>query len=138
MRNINETFKLISKYLGVSEVEKKQLGEVFTPFQLINEMLDTLPDKVWVDPKLKWLDPANGVGNFPAVVVQRLMVGLKSFEPNHEKRYRHILENMIYVCDISPKNMFLYLEIFDLNHEYNMNYYRGSFLDAGFDKKMES
>lgn len=132
MRNIEEIFSLINQYLGVSEVEKKQNGEVFTPFKLINEMLDTLPKEVWSNPDLKWLDPANGIGNFPAVVIQRLMVGLKDWEPNEEKRYKHIIENMIYVCDISPKNMFLYLNIFDPNNEYEMNYHRGSFLEDDF------
>jgi site-specific DNA-methyltransferase (adenine-specific) len=135
MRNIEEIFNQISMYLGVSEVEKKQNGEVFTPFELINEMLDTLPIEVWGNPNLKWFDPSNGVGNFPAVIVQRLMLGLKEWESDDKKRYKHILENMIYVCDLSSKNMFLYLNIFDPNNEYNMNYFRGSFLSEEFDKK---
>ena len=137
MRNIEEIFDLIHQYLGVSEVEKKINGEVFTPFELINEMLDTLPKEVWFNPNLKWLDPANGIGNFPAVIIQRLMGGLTDFEPNPEKRYKHILENMIYVCDISSKNMFLYLNIFDPNNEYKMNYFKGSFLSDEFDNHMK-
>jgi len=137
VRNIQDIFNFINQYLGVSEVEKKQNGEVFTPFELINEMLDTLPEEVWSNPDLKWLDPANGVGNFPAVVLERLMVGLKDWEPNEEKRYKHIIENMIYVCDISPKNMFLYLNIFDPNDEYDMNYHRGSFLEDDFSDVMK-
>lgn len=138
MRNIEEIFKLIHQYLGVSEVEKKINGEVFTPFELINEMLDMLPKDVWVNPNLKWLDPANGVGNFPAVIIQRLMSGLVDFEANPQKRYKHILENMIYICDISSKNMFLYLNIFDPNNEYKMNYFKGSFLSEEFDNHMKT
>ena len=138
VRKKEDIFNLIDKYLGVSEVEKKQLGEVFTPFALINEMLDTLPVEVWSNPNLKWLDPANGVGNFPAVVVERLMEGLKSWESDEEKRYKHILENMVYVCDISPKNMFIYLNIFDPDNKYKMNYHRGSFLDENFSEVMKN
>lgn len=137
VQNIQEIFNFINQYLGISEVEKKQFGEVFTPFSLINEMLDTLPNEVWSNPNLKWLDPANGVGNFPAVVVERLMRGLSEWEKDDEKRYKHIIENMIYVVDISPKNMFLYLNIFDPNDEYDMNEHRGSFLDEEFDRKMQ-
>lgn len=137
MRNIDEVFGLIHQYLGVSEVEKKINGEVFTPFELINEMLDTLPKEVWSNPNLKWLDPANGIGNFPAVIIQRLMSGLVGFEPDPSKRYKHILENMIYICDISSKNMFLYLNIFDPYNEYKMNYFKGSFLSDEFDKHMK-
>ena len=137
MINIEKVYSQIDSYLGISEIEKKKNGEVFTPFGLINEMLDTLPVEVWSNPDLKWLDPANGIGNFPAVVIQRLMIGLKDWEKDEENRYKHIIENMIYVCDISPKNMFLYLNIFDPNHEYKMNYFRGSFLDEGFDKHMK-
>jgi site-specific DNA-methyltransferase (adenine-specific) len=138
MKSIEEIFNQINMYLGVSEVEKKQNGEVFTPFELINEMLNTLPIGVWSNPNLKWFDPANGVGNFPAIIIQRLMVGLKEWEPNDKKRYKHILEKMIYVCDISSKNMFLYLNIFDPNNEYNMNYFKGSFLTKEFDDYMKN
>lgn len=130
MRNINQ-------YLGVSEVEKKQNGEVFTPFELISEMLDTLPKDVWTNPNLKWLDSCTGVGNFIAIVLKRLMEGLKDWEPNEKKRYKHIMENMIYVCELTPKNMLLYLNIFDPNNEYDMKYHRGSFLDEGFNNKMK-
>lgn len=135
---IEKAIDLIGAYLKPSKTEKKNLGEVFTPFELINQMLDKLPQEVWSDPNLKWLDPANGIGNFPAVVVQRLMVGLKDWEANDERRLKHILEKMLYVCDIQPKNMFLYLQIFDNQNQYQMNYYRGSFLDKDFDKHMKT
>lgn len=87
MENLDKTIEEIHKYLGVSEVEKKSKGEVFTPFKLINEMLDTLPIEVWNNPNLKWLDPANGIGNFPVIVVQRLMEGLKDIFTDKELRY---------------------------------------------------
>ena len=58
------------------------------------------------------------------------MVGLKDIIKDDNERYKHILKNQIYICDISSKNMFLYLNIFDPNNEYKdiMNYHRGSFL----------
>ena len=53
--------------------KKKNFGEVFTPKDLIEEMLDKLPQSVWIDEKLTWLDPAAGMGNFHECVFGRLM-----------------------------------------------------------------
>jgi hypothetical protein len=100
-------------------------------------MLDKLPKEVWRNPNLKWLDPANGIGNFPVIIVRNLMEGLKEWEPDSELRLKHILENMLYVCELQSKNMFIYLQLFDSENKYKMNFYRGSFLDDGFDKHMK-
>lgn len=136
--NLDKTVELINTYLGVSEIEKKKLGEVFTPFKLIDEMLDTLPVEVWNNPDLKWGDFANGISNFPIKVIQRLMVGLKDFEPDDELRYKHIIENMIYMCDIQPKNNFITTQLLGGidKKKFNLNLYGGSFLEEGFDKHM--
>jgi hypothetical protein len=65
------------------------------------------------------------------------MVGLKEWEPDDEKRYKHIVENMIYVCELQPKNMFLYMCAIDPFDTYKLNIYTGSFLEEGFDKHMK-
>ena len=65
------------------------------------------------------------------------MNGLKDWEPDDEKRYKHIVENMIYVCEIQPKNMFLYMCAVDPFDKYKLNIYTGSFLEAGFDKHIK-
>ena len=51
---------------------KQTFGEVFTPFHLIESMLDTLPATIWKNPRLLWLDPANGTGHFMMSVYCRL------------------------------------------------------------------
>jgi site-specific DNA-methyltransferase (adenine-specific) len=137
MHSKKQIFELIDSYLGIDEVSKKQKGEVFTPFSLINEMLDTLPKEVWSNPNLKFGDFANGVGNFPAVILSRLMDGLKSWETNSLKRYKHIMENMIYTCDIENKNTWLYMNIFDPENKLKLNHYQGSFLEEDFDNHMK-
>ena len=86
----------IEQYLSVREEEKNKHGEVFTPVELIEEMLDKLPKSVWTNPDLKWLDPANGIGNYPMVAYQKLMKSLERWEPNEKKRSKHIIENMLY------------------------------------------
>lgn len=102
----------IKQYLPVREKEKNKYGEVFTPTTLINEMLDKLPNTVWSNPELKWLDPANGIGNFPMVAYQKLMIGLTSWESNKDKRSNHIIENMLYMVEINPNNVTISKEIF--------------------------
>ena len=134
--HIKAVVKMLREYVKVSDVEVKKFGEIMTPIELVEEMLDTLPSTVWMSPNLKWLDPCNGVGTFISVVVQRLMKGLEWTIPNEEDRYKHIMENMIYVCELQPKNIFLYMYAFDPENKYAMNIYNGSFLESGFNKHM--
>ena len=63
----------IEKYLPVREDKKNKNGEVFTPVDLIRDMVENLPPSVWTNPSLKWLDPANGIGNFPMLVYEKLL-----------------------------------------------------------------
>jgi len=136
MKHIKEVVKMLREYVEVSDTEVKTMGEVMTPISLVEEMLDTLPDTVWSNPNLTWLDPCNGVGTFVSIIVERLMKGLSTFEPDEKKRYKHIMENMIYVCELQSKNVFLYMYAFDPKNEYDLNIYNGSYLDDGFDRHM--
>ena len=71
------------------------------------------------------------------MVIYKLMIGLAEWEPDAEKRYKHIVENMIYVCELQPKNMFLYMCAVDPFDTYKLNIYTGSFLEPEFDKHMK-
>lgn len=53
-----------------SEERIKQNGEVFTPRQLVDEILDKLPPEVW-QPNKTFLDPSCGDGNFLVRVLDR-------------------------------------------------------------------
>jgi len=101
--NPKELLELITECLKPKDIEKKQFGEVFTPLKLINEMLDKLPIEVWYNKKLKWLDPATGMGNFQIVVYLRLMDSLKEVIIDEKERKKHILENMLYMCELNKK-----------------------------------
>ena len=132
-----EIVKMLREYVKVGEVEKKAFGEVMTPIYMVQEMLDTLPKSTWSNPNIKFLDPCAGVGIFPSIIVNRLMYGLKEFEPNEELRYKHIVENQLFVGELQAKNMFLFLCAFDPEDKYALNIYNGSFLDEGFDNHMK-
>jgi hypothetical protein len=136
--HVKDVIKIINQFVKDGEVEKKEFGEVMTPISLVREMLDTLPKEVWSNPNLKWLDPCNGAGTFPFVVVYKLMVGLKEEIKDVELRYKHIVENMIYTCELQSRNVFLWLCGIDPKDEYTTNTYWGSFLDESFDYHMKN
>jgi site-specific DNA-methyltransferase (adenine-specific) len=119
--------RFITDNLKPKEEEKKQLGAVYTPPSLINDMLDKLPVDVWMNPDLKWLDPAAGIGNFEVFVFHRLMDGLLDEFPDEEERKKHILENMLYVAEIDPKSVHIYKQVFD-GERYALNVHEGDFL----------
>jgi hypothetical protein len=54
-----------------SNERKKSLGEVFTPPELVKEVLDQLPEEVWQDPAKTFLDNSCGNGNFLVAVLER-------------------------------------------------------------------
>jgi hypothetical protein len=137
--NIKEPDKLLlflNDKLKPSEKAKNERGEVFTPLELVNEMLDKLPNEVWSNPNLKFLDPATGIGNFPVMVYLKLMDGLKYFELNPEKRRKHILENMLYMVEIDKLNVFLLKKVF-CGNIYNLNIFEGSFIKETDNKKVD-
>lgn len=137
MDHIKDVILMLRDFVKVGEVEKKKFGEVMSPLELVKEMISTLPEEVWSNPNLKWLDPANGTGPYPLMVIYKLMKGLEDWEPDPNKRYKHIVENMIYTCELQARNVFLWLCAVDPHDEYKTNTYWGSFLEDGFDKHMK-
>ena len=124
-----ELLEFLSGNLKPKSVEKKKFGEVFTPLSLISEMLDHLPNEVWSNPNLKWIDPANGMGNFPIAVYLRLMEGLKEQIPNEKERKRHIIEEQLYMIELNKKNCFIAKQVFDIKDEYHTNICNGNTLE---------
>jgi hypothetical protein len=133
-----EAVVLLREYVKVADMEVKDFGEVMTDLELVEKILNKFPIEVWSNPDLKWLDPANGVGTFPSIVVRRLMEGLKNVIKDECERYKHIIENMIYVCEIQPKNMFLFHCIFDREDSHELNTFYGSYLDEDFNTHMKN
>lgn len=133
-----ELLELIDSCLKPKQKEKQENGEVFTPMELVFEMLDNL-DKhyikengksIFTEKEFKWGDIVGcGMGNFSVAVYLRLMEGLKQEIPNDEERKKHILENMIYMAELNKKNVFICREIFDINNSYRLNLYEGDALE---------
>lgn len=130
--NFPELIAFLGQHLKPKKLEKKRHGEVFTPPSLIQEKFDKLTEvdpSIWSDPSKKFLDPANGIGNYPAMAYHRLMEGLKEAIPDVAERKKHILENMLYMCELNAKNVEVSRKLFDPEGVYALNLYQGSFLD---------
>jgi hypothetical protein len=109
----------ITEHLTIRTEEKDKFGEVFTPSALIDEMLCKIPSEVWKDPERKWLDPANGVGNFPIKVYERLLKELPDVYDGTAGKYSdengkklHIVMKMLYMVELNPRNVKIAREIF--------------------------
>jgi len=83
----------------------KQTSERFTPFALVNEMLDKLPHEVFIDPQKTFCDNSAGNGNFLIEVLRRKLdnnhpplqalstiYGVELMEDNVEEMKERLLE----------------------------------------------
>jgi site-specific DNA-methyltransferase (adenine-specific) len=70
--------------------------EVFTPPDIANKILDTLPQELFRDSKTKFLDPACKSGIFLREIAKRLLVGLEDEIPALQERIDHIFHKQLY------------------------------------------
>jgi len=86
--------------MSISKEDKNNYGIVYTPNSLVDKILDLIPLQYYKNPALKWLDIGAGNGAFSINLYNRLMNNLSNIIPNNSTRKAHILENMIYMCEI--------------------------------------
>lgn len=70
--------------------------EVFTPPNLVNAMLDLLPQELWSNPDARFLDPVCKSGVFLREMAKRLMKGLETRIPDKQERINHIFSQQLY------------------------------------------
>lgn len=70
--------------------------EVFTPPELVNQMLDLLPAELWKNKAAKFLDPVTKSGVFLREIAKRLNAGLVEQIPDQQTRLNHIFKEQIY------------------------------------------
>jgi hypothetical protein len=100
-----EKGQTIMDIVGIDKISKKQFAEVFTPTWLVDDMLDKLPEEVWSNPDLKWIDNSCGSGVFLwHGVVPRLKRGLKDQFDSEKDLNKHIAK-MIHGVDIQASNI---------------------------------
>jgi len=112
IENIDDIQEYINQNLTLRKEEKDKFGEVLTPPNLIDEILDEFPSTIWKNKDLKWLDPAAGTGNYFALVYSRYMKSLISAFPDKKERSNHIIRNMLYMIELNPSNVRTLREFF--------------------------
>lgn len=70
--------------------------EVFTPPELVNQMLDRLPESLWRRSDATFLDPVCKSGVFLREIAKRLIEGLADEIPDLQERLNHILTKQLY------------------------------------------
>jgi tRNA1(Val) A37 N6-methylase TrmN6 len=98
-----------------SQDQKNLYGEIFTNFFLINDMFDMLDPLIFQNKTLKWLDAGAGTGHFSIILYKKLFKGLNYIIPDDKSRHNHIIENMIYMCEIQNVNITILKNIFGGN-----------------------
>ena len=137
-KRYNSILQVIDDHLIPDECAKKERGEVFTPPNLVREMLfglrksalekgvneiwginkegnffdegesdrvGGLPLEVWKNPKSTFLDPANGIGNFPIIAYYMLDYHLRAKMKDDDERRKHIIEKMLFMIEIDKGNV---------------------------------
>ena len=70
--------------------------EVFTPPEIVNEMLDLLPQELFQNPDTTFLDPACKTGVFLREIAKRLIKGLERQFPDLQERVDHIFHKQLF------------------------------------------
>ena len=70
--------------------------EVFTPPDIVNQMLDMLPQELFRNPDTTFLDPACKTGVFLREIAKRLIVGLEPQFPDLQERIDHIFHKQLF------------------------------------------
>lgn len=75
--------------------------EVFTPPDVVNQMLDMLPQELFRNPDVTFLDPACKTGVFLREIAKRLLAGLEPQIPDLQERIDHIFHKQLYAIAIT-------------------------------------
>lgn len=70
--------------------------EVFTPPEIVNQMLDMLPQELFENPDTTFLDPACKTGVFLREIAKRLIKGLEHQFPDLQERIDHIFHKQLF------------------------------------------
>ena len=125
---ISKVSKLITDKSTYSKEKSDKHGEVFTPNELIYEMIMKLPREIWEDKTKTFFDPAAGKGNFPIYIVKKLFIHLQEHIPNEEERLKHIVEKQLFMAELQRESAEFIATAFTFGKDYKVNLYYGDTL----------
>lgn len=104
--------------------------EVFTPPEIVNQMLDMLPQELFSDPDTTFLDPACKTGVFLRETAKRLIKGLEPQFPDLQERIDHIFHKQLFGIAITELTSLLSRRGLYCSKYPNSNYSVSRFDDA--------
>ena len=104
--------------------------EVFTPPDVVNEMLDMLPQELFSDPDTTFLDPACKTGVFLREIAKRFITGLEPQFPDLQERIDHIFHKQLFGIAITELTSLLSRRGLYCSKYPNSNYSVSRFDDA--------
>lgn len=124
----------IDDIINIYDNNNKYLyGEVPTPKDIINKLLNNIPESNFYNVNLKWLDPGCGNGYISIYLYFILFDKLRNnFNSDIECR-DHIVKNMIYMIDINEENIKQVRSLFS----YKENIICGDFLQYEPDMRFD-
>ena len=129
-----ETITIDSYEQNLKYSENKELyGEINTPFSLINKMFDLLPESIFSNKDLTWLDPGCGCGYFSMVLFHRLFSGLSNIIPSKKERKRHIITKMMFMVELNEQHHNALIKTFGNDANIIMDDYINRKFDKEFD-----
>lgn len=129
IKDIKKIKDKITKLIKYRKEHADIFGEVFTDFYLIEEHVSNIDPELFKDPTSTFLDPCAGFGQYSIILIEKLMEGLKDWEPNPEKRWKHILENQIFMVELQKESCEIIEKLFNPNGKYELNLYNKNFLE---------
>jgi hypothetical protein len=129
---------LVDKYLVPTTEEKNKNAEVSTPVELRKEMIDKLKEynpEIFRNKEIKIFEPCIGKGGFVVDLIDEMMEGLKEIIKDEELRYKHIVENCIYMSELNEWNVYIVENLINPMNKYKINMNVGDTLELDIKKK---
>jgi hypothetical protein len=98
--------------LTKSKERVSEFGEVFTPENIVFDMIKLIPDDKWKDPSFIVLEPTCGNGNFVVEVIQKKIdSGLSVYNALNTTFGMDIMDDNIQECICRVLNRFVFDEV---------------------------
>ena len=98
--------------LTIDNENKNTFGEIFTPFQLIADMLNMMSPNTFTDKTKTFMDCGAGTGFFSMMLFWKLDEGLRQAMPITSIRQNHIITTMLFMSEIRNENSTKLKELF--------------------------
>ena len=93
-----------------------------TPYDFVKDILSSLSQDLFCDPKVTFVDPCCGTGTILLEIMNRLDKGLKNTIHNDSDRRLHILKNQIFSYDIDFVAVQTFKQAIKYMWKLNVNY----------------